>query len=43
MCGIFGMYASHPLATRAVPSLIRVANSQVNRGHHAFGLGNICS
>lgn len=38
MCGIFGMYASSPLATRSVPSLIRVANSQVSRGHHAFGL-----
>lgn len=38
MCGIFGFYASSPLASSRLDALLRVANSQVNRGHHAFGL-----
>lgn len=38
MCGIFGFYASSPLASSRLDALIRVANSQVARGHHAFGL-----
>jgi glucosamine 6-phosphate synthetase-like amidotransferase/phosphosugar isomerase protein len=38
MCGLFGMYSNAPLALAAVPTLLRVANSQVHRGHHAFGL-----
>jgi glucosamine 6-phosphate synthetase-like amidotransferase/phosphosugar isomerase protein len=32
------MYSNSPLALAALPTLIRVANSQVHRGHHAFGL-----
>lgn len=38
MCGLFGMYSNSPLASKLLPTLIRVANSQVDRGHHAFGL-----
>lgn len=38
MCGIFGMYSRSPLAMQDLPVLREVANSQVARGHHAFGL-----
>lgn len=38
MCGIFGMYSGEPLRNRMSDTLLAVANSQVSRGHHAFGI-----
>jgi glucosamine 6-phosphate synthetase-like amidotransferase/phosphosugar isomerase protein len=32
------MYSAVPLPSLALPALVSVANSQVHRGHHAFGL-----
>lgn len=38
MCGIFGMYSASPLARKNSGAYLSVAQSQVVRGHHAFGI-----
>jgi glucosamine--fructose-6-phosphate aminotransferase (isomerizing) len=38
MCGIFGMYSSVPLSETHRSTFVSVAQSQVVRGHHAFGI-----